>query len=101
MPRIPRGPIDFLSGFTIIDPDPTDAAQDDYYQLGNYTIWGVGLITFGPPTVAQQTWIADGTNYSHLSTFPGDWVSFGFPEYYPNATYYAGPIPIWSSATMI
>src|SRR5580765_8715991 len=98
MPRTQRGPIDLLTGYTVIDPSPGDPAQDDYYVMGNLTIWGVGLITFGAPTAAQQLWLADGTNYSDLSTFPGDWVSFGFPIYFPNATYYAGPIPIWSNA---
>ena len=101
MPRIPQGPIDLLAGYTIIDPDPADPAQNDYYEMGNLTIWGVGLITFGSPTTAQQDWIADGTHYSNLSTFPGDWVSFGFPLYYPDATYYASGIRIWSTAKWI
>ena len=88
MPRIPRGPIDLLVGYTFLDPGPLqdpplppDPPEDDYYITadGNYTIWGVGLITFGPPTEAQQDWIADPANYSDLSTFPTDWVSFGFP----------------------
>ena len=101
MPRIPQGPIDQLAGYTIIDPDPNDPAEMDYYEMGNLTYWGVGLITFGPPTAAQQDWIADGANYSDLSTFPTDWISVGFPAYYPNATYYAAPISIWPAAGMI
>jgi Ca2+-binding RTX toxin-like protein len=87
MPRTPRGSIDLLVGYTILDPGnpladppiPPDPPEQDYYISGNYTIWGVGLITFGPPTVDQQAWIANPTNYSDLSSFPTDWVSFGFP----------------------
>lgn len=88
MPRTPRGQIDQLDDYTIIDPAPLqdpplppDPPEQDYYVTvdGKYTIWGVGLITFGSPTDAQQDWIADPTNYSDLSDFPTDWVSFGFP----------------------
>jgi Ca2+-binding RTX toxin-like protein len=82
MPRTSRGPIDLLVTYTVIDPaDPPDPPELDYWvtEDGKYTIWGVGLITYGPPTAAQQAWIADPNNYSNLSTFPTDWVSFGFP----------------------
>jgi Ca2+-binding RTX toxin-like protein len=80
MPRTARGPIDLLVNYTIIDPaDPPEPPEQDYYIDGNYTIWGIGLVTFGPPTAAQQAWIADPANYSDLSTFPTDWVSYGFP----------------------
>ena len=54
MPRIPQGPIDLIAGYTVIRATPGDPPQDDYYEMGNYTIWGVGLITFGPHTAAQQ-----------------------------------------------
>src|SRR5207237_10454462 len=97
MPRIGQGPVDLLAGYTIIDPDPNDSVENDYYQMGDLTIWGVGLVTFGPPTVAQQTWLANGGNYATLSTFPGDWVSFGFSAYTPG-TLYAGPLAIWPAA---
>src|SRR5690349_13070071 len=89
MPRIPQRPIDLLAGYTIIDPDPNDSPGHDYYVMGNVTFWGVGLFTFGPPTDAQIAWIDNPANYSDLSTFPGDWVSSGFPITTP------GPIPIW------
>jgi Ca2+-binding RTX toxin-like protein len=94
MPRIPRGPIDVLSGYTIIDPDTSGLPEQDYFTTGNYTIWGIGLITFGPPTAAQQAWIADSANYANLSTFPTDWVSFDFPQ----AT---TPLSLWQGATMV
>lgn len=82
MPRVPRGPIDLLVTYTVVDAaDPPDPPELDYYlsEDGKYTIWGVGLITFGAPTPDQQSWIADPGNYSNLSSFPTDWVSFGFP----------------------
>ena len=101
MPRTTRGPIDLLSGFTVTDPVDGTTAQDDYYEMGNLTIWGVGLITFGAPTDAQLNWIANGANYANLATFPGDWVSFGFPYYYPDAAYYASPIAIWPIAGLV
>jgi Ca2+-binding RTX toxin-like protein len=94
MPRIPRGPIDVLAGYTIIDPDASGLPEQDYFVSGNYTIWGIGLITFGPPTAAQQAWIANPANYSDLSTFPSDWASFGFPL----AT---TPLSLWQGATMV
>ena len=99
MPREPRGPIDLLVGYTLLDPgplqdppQPADPPEDDYYVTtdGKYTIWGVGLITFGPPTAAQQAWIADPANYSDLSTFPTDWVSFGFPMAQTSISYWQG-----------
>src|SRR3954454_434268 len=101
MPRTKSPPIDLLSGYVTIDPVVGDPAEQDYYQMGNLTIWGVGLVTFGPPTAAQQAWVADGANYATPATFPSDWVSFGFPIYYPNATYYAAPIAIWPSANLV
>ena len=83
MPRTPRGQINLLATYTFIEPaDPPDPPEQDYYTTddGLYTIWGVGLITFGQPTQAQKDWIADQTNYSDLSTFPTDYVAFGgFP----------------------
>lgn len=86
MPRTPRGQIDQLDNYTILDPpslldppQPPDPPEEDYYVTadGKYTIWGVGLITFGPPTTDQQTWIANPPG--PLSTFPTDYVSFGYP----------------------
>ena len=56
MPRTPRGQIDLLATYTFIDPaDPPDPPELDYYvtEDDKYTIWGVGLITFGSPTQAQ------------------------------------------------
>ena len=83
------------SNYTIIDPaDPPDPPEQDYYIDGNYTIWGVGLVTFGPPTAAQQAWIANPANYSNLSTFPSDWVSFGFPMAQT-------PISLWEFVTWV
>ena len=97
MPRIPQGPIDLIAGYTVIRATPGDPPQDDYYEMGNYTIWGVGLITFGPHTAAQQAWIANPDNlltHETLSTFPTDWVSFGFPMGQSDIT-------IWPSAAMV
>src|SRR5215208_296596 len=89
MPRTQGGPIDHLGGYTILDNWSADPPEEDYYVLGNLTIWGVGLITFGPPTIEQQAWMANLANNSDLSTFPGDWVSFGF------STQQWGEIEIW------
>ncbi|MEO6255204.1 MAG: calcium-binding protein [Sphingomicrobium sp.] len=95
MPRATRGPIDVLAGYTVIDPaDPPDTPDQDYYIEGNYTIWGVGLVTFGPPTAAQQAWIADSSNYGSLADFPTDYVSFGFPLAQT-------PLSLWQSVTVI
>jgi Ca2+-binding RTX toxin-like protein len=97
MPRTTRGPIDFLSGYTIIDPAPGDPPQNDYFISDNYTIWGVGLVTFGPPTQPQQDWIANPANLANasmLSTFPTDWVSFGFPMA-------STPLTLWEGATWV
>jgi len=101
MPRTPRGPIDLLATYTFIDPaNPPDPPQNDYYVTADnlYTIWGVGLVTFGLPTAAQQAWLSDSDNLlsaSSLSTFPTDWVSFGFP--YPANT----SIPLWELVTWV
>lgn len=93
MSRTQRGTIDYLAGYTLIDPRPEDPPEEDYYVLGDLTIWGVGLITFGLPTAQQQAWIADGN--TDLATFPGNWVSNGFPISTP------GPIEIWPAGTWI
>ncbi len=85
MPRTTRTPIDLLSGYGVVASEG-DPPETDYYISGNYTIWGSGLVTFGPPTASQQAWFADPANLtdaSKLSTFPTDspvgWVSWGFP----------------------
>src|SRR5436190_14472430 len=99
MPRIPTGQINLLATYTVIPPaDPPDPPQLDYYTTedGLYTIWGIGLITFGAPTAAQQAWIADPTHYSDLSTFPTDYVTFGgFPIATPDS------IPLWEHVTRV
>ena len=106
MPRTSRGQIDQLVGYTIIDagdpdaepPIPPDPPENDYYEIDGYTIWGVGLITFGPPTPAQQAWMANSANLSDpskLSTFPSDWVSFGFPIA-PNTSF-----TLWEHVTWV
>src|SRR5215210_931475 len=101
MPRTSRGQIDQLDGYTVIDPvgDPTadppippDPPEQDYYELDGYTIWGVGLITFGPPTLPQQNWIASPPG--GLSTFPTDYVSFGYPMAQT-------PLTIWRGVTWV
>jgi predicted dienelactone hydrolase len=43
-----------LGGYTLIDPVAGDPPPEDYYVWGDVTIWGIGLITFGPPTAEQQ-----------------------------------------------
>lgn len=99
MPRTPRGQINLLATYTFIDPaEPPDPPEQDYYTTddGLYTIWGIGLITFGEPTQAQKDWIADADNYSNLSTFPGDYVTFGgFPISTPDA------IALWERVTRV
>ena len=85
MPRTTRTPIDLLSGYGLVEPEG-DPPESDYYISGDYTIWGSGLVTFGPPTASQIAWFSDPANLtdaSKLSTFPTDspvgWVSWGFP----------------------
>ena len=99
MPRIPAGQINLLATYTFIPPaDPPDPPELDYYTTddGLYTIWGIGLITFGPPTQDQQDWIAVPAQYSDLSTFPTDYVTFGgFPIATPDS------IPLWERVTRV
>jgi Ca2+-binding RTX toxin-like protein len=99
MPRIPAGAINLLATYTLLPPsDPPDPPELDYYTTedGLYTIWGVGLITFGEPTQAQKDWIADPAHYSDLSTFPGNYVAFGgFPITTQNT------IPLWELVTWV
>jgi Ca2+-binding RTX toxin-like protein len=81
MPRTTRTPIDLLSGYGLVESEG-DPPESDYYISGNYTIWGSGLVTLGPPTASQIAWFADPANLtdpSKLSTFPTDWISWGFP----------------------
>ena len=101
MGRSSRGQIDQLAGYTIIDPAgdpnadppiPPDPPEQDYYELDGYTIWGVGLITFGSPTLAQQNWIASPPG--GLATFPTDYVSFGYPMAQT-------PLTIWQGVTWV
>src|SRR5215208_4236427 len=101
MPRIPRGQIDLLATYTFIDPpDPPDPPEQDYYTTddGLYTIWGIGLITFGSPTQAQKDWIADASSAdsADLSTFPTDYVAFGG---FPIST--QDSIPLWERVTRV
>ena len=99
MPRTPRGQINLLASYTFIDPaDPPDPPEQDYYTTedGLYTIWGIGLITFGPATQAEKDWIADPNHYSDLSTFPTDYVAFGG---FPIAT--QDSIPLWELVTWV
>src|SRR4029453_4867526 len=99
MPRTPRGQINLLATYTFIDPaTPPDPPEQDYYTTEDdlYTIWGIGLITFGPPTQEQKDWIADPNNYSDLSTFPTDYVAFGG---FPIAT--QDSIALWEHVTRV
>src|SRR3954452_21965569 len=99
MPRIPTGQINLLATYTYIPPAvPPDPPAQDYYTTedGLYTIWGVGLITYGAPTQAQKDWIADPSHYSNLSTFPTDYVAFGG---FPIAT--PATIPLWEHITRV
>jgi Ca2+-binding RTX toxin-like protein len=95
MPRTQRGPIDHLGGYTILDNWSGDPPEEDYYVVDNLTIWGVGLITFGPPTIEQQAWMANLANNADLSTFPGDWISFGFSAQQQDE------IEIWMGGTWV
>ena len=78
MARTQRGVIDLLFDYTILDIQGETPPEEDFYETNGYTIWGVGLITSGPPTDAQKAWMANIANNSDLSTFPTDWISFGF-----------------------
>jgi len=95
MPRTPRGPIDELAGYTILDLDGPTLPQDDYYEMftpaGLVTVWGVGLITLGGATDQEIAWMANVDTNSDLSTFPGDWISFGFTS----PVQQAAEIEIW------
>jgi Ca2+-binding RTX toxin-like protein len=101
MPRTTRMPIDLLSGYGVVEWEG-DPPESDYYTSGNYTVWGSGLVTFGPPTASQIAWFSDPNNLtdaSKLSTFPADspvgWVSFGFP--FPAGTSFT----IWDGVTFV
>jgi Ca2+-binding RTX toxin-like protein len=97
MPRTRTVVIDDDNSWTIreeltLDPANPTAPQNDYIivQTGfriysdadsYYTqivIWGVGLVSFGPVTAQQQAFMANSGSTTDLSTFPGDWVAFGF-----------------------
>lgn len=97
MARTQRGIIDELAGYTIYDPAPGSTPADDYFLYGNYTVWGVGLITFGAPTAQQIAWMSTITTNSNLATFPGDWILF----YSSVLPYNPGPIEVWGGGTMI
>jgi len=73
------------------DIDPGGGAQSDpfsqlsvplYYSLTQAhvdpTIWGIGIISFGPPTDAQIAFVASATAATDLSLFPGDHISVPF-----------------------
>ena len=94
MPRTQRGTIDELAGYTLYDAAPGATPADDYFLYGSYTVWGSGLITFGSPTDPQIAFMSDITHHS-LSSFPGDYISFGFPITSP------GPIEVWGGGLMI
>lgn len=104
MARTRRGTIDELGGYTIYDAVPGALPQDDYFELDvstghpNYsgiTVWGVGLISFGSPTAGQIAFMANLASNSDLAAFPGDWISFGFPNYGQ------GPIEVWTHGTWV
>lgn len=99
MARTQRGTIDELGGYTILYLDSPTAPQDDYYEIGTAfgpaTIWGVGIISFGAPTAEQQAWMANIATNSDLSTFPGDWVSFGY------STSQWNEIEIWTGGVWV
>jgi Ca2+-binding RTX toxin-like protein len=101
MPRVQRGPIDELGGYTILYLNGPTLPQDDYYTIGTpsgtVTFWGVGLISFGLPTSQQTDWMANLANNSDPSTFPGDWVSFGFST----PVQQAGEVEIWPGGAWI
>ena len=104
MARTRRGTIDELGGYTIYDPVPGALPQDDYFELdvstghpsySSITVWGVGLISFGSPTAGQIAFMADLASNSDLAAFPGDWISFGFPNYGQS------PIEVWTHGTWV
>ena len=97
MARTQRGIIDELTDYTVYDPAPGATPADDYFLYGNYTVWGVGLITFGAPTAQQIAWMSTITTNSNLATFPGDWILF----YSSVLPYNPGPIEVWGGGTKI
>ena len=100
MTRTRRGSIDMLSGYellTVGGPDPIPYAALDYVEIPvsvHYssvlgfdvmTVWGMGLVSFGPATLEQVLFMdrmATGLT-PPLSEFPGNAVALGFsPEVY-------------------
>jgi hypothetical protein len=69
MARTQRAIIDDSTFVFEYEPDFSLPVQEDYIISGNLTIWGVGLITFGPPTQVQKDWIADPYRLSRLTGF--------------------------------
>ncbi len=75
-----------------LDPNNPTAPEDDYTVVNTgfpvyYTatssysrivIWGVGLVSFGPVTPAQTTFMANLGATPDLTAFPGDYAAFGF-----------------------
>ena len=97
MPRTRVIVVDDEQGWIIreqldLDPSSPVAPQDDYIVIQTgfpvytsstnfYTqvvIWGVGLISFGPVTAAQQAFMANLANSTDLSQFPGDYIAFEY-----------------------
>lgn len=97
MPRTRTVVVDQDNSWTIreeltLDPSSPVAPEDDYIVVDTgfpvhsnaqsfYTqivIWGVGLVSFGPVTAEQTTFMANLGATPDLASFPGDYVAFGF-----------------------
>lgn len=90
MARVRRGVIDLITSYDELYIDgEIPPAEEDYYEIfapinsallpyTTITVWGRGLVSFGPPTEGQFEFMANLANSTDLSQFPGDWVSFGF-----------------------
>jgi Ca2+-binding RTX toxin-like protein len=92
MSRTIRTGIDQLGGYVLlagpeftIPPLAEDYIELPYnlqfaqsYPITTITVWGTGLISFGPATAEQMAFMANVGSNADLSTFPGDYVAIGF-----------------------
>jgi Ca2+-binding RTX toxin-like protein len=73
----PSSPVPPEDDYIVVDTGfPVySSAQSFYTQI---VIWGVGLVSFGPVTAEQTAFMASLGATPDLSSFPGDFVAFGF-----------------------
>ena len=89
MPRTRVIGIDQLGGYAELRDTTGLPPEEDYIEIaipnpsGEFpysvmTVWGTGLISFGPATPQQQAFMANVGTSTDLSAFPGDYVAMGF-----------------------